>query len=84
SEDHAQIAKWVPLMMEGRDPNQKLAVTWTPIGTDVNFGEITRQFVGHLKTQDKFDLKLSSEVQDITRNKDGSWHVEYKNLKDGT
>jgi malate dehydrogenase (quinone) len=38
-------------MMEGRDPNQKLAVTWTPIGTDVNFGEITRQFVGHLQTQ---------------------------------
>ncbi|MFJ4154106.1 malate dehydrogenase (quinone) [Pseudomonas sp. NPDC089752] len=84
SEDHAQIAKWVPLMMEGRDPNQKLAVTWAPIGTDVNFGEITRQFVGHLKTQKNFDLKLSSEVQDITRNKDGSWHVEYKNLKDGT
>nr|WP_288250645.1 malate dehydrogenase (quinone) [uncultured Pseudomonas sp.] len=84
SEDHAQIAKWVPLMMEGRDPAQKLAVTWTPIGTDVNFGEITRQFVGHLQTQQGFDLKLSSEVQDISRNKDGSWHVEYKNLKDGS
>ncbi len=84
SEDHAQIAKWVPLMMEGRDPNQKLAVTWTPIGTDVNFGEITRQFVGHLKAQPNFSLKLSSEVQDISRNEDGSWHVEYKNLKDGT
>jgi len=84
SEDHAQIAKWVPLMMEGRDPNQKLAVTWTPIGTDVNFGEITRQFVKHLQTRENFDLKLSSEVQDITRNEDGSWHVEYKNLKDGT
>ncbi|MFS0826280.1 malate dehydrogenase (quinone) [Pseudomonas phoenicis] len=84
SEDHAQIAKWVPLMMEGRDPNQKLAVTWTPIGTDVNFGEITRQFVKHLQTRDNFDLKLSSEVQDITRNDDGSWHVAYKNLKDGS
>ncbi|MDF2489585.1 MAG: malate:quinone oxidoreductase [Pseudomonas sp.] len=83
SEDHAQIAKWAPLMMEGRDPKQKLAVTWTPIGTDVNFGEITRQFVGHLKAQPNFSLKLSSEVQDITRNKDGSWHVEYKNLKTG-
>ncbi|VVQ06359.1 Malate:quinone oxidoreductase [Pseudomonas fluorescens] len=83
SEDHAQIAKWVPLMMEGRDPSQKLAVTWTPIGTDVNFGEITRQFVGHLKAQPNFSLKLSSEVQDISRNKDGSWHVEYKNLKTG-
>ncbi len=24
SEDHEQIRKWVPLMMEGRDPNQKI------------------------------------------------------------
>ena len=84
SEDQEQIRKWVPLMMEGRDPNQKIAATWTPIGTDVNFGEITRQFVGHLKAQPNFSLHLSSEVQDITRNDDGSWHVEYKNLKDGT
>ena len=84
SEDPAQIAKWVPLMMEGRDPNQKIAATWTPIGTDVNFGEITRQFVAHLQTTPKFDLKLSSEVQDITKNADGSWRVSYKNLKDVT
>ena len=84
SEDQEQIRKWVPLMMEGRDPNQKIAATWAPIGTDVNFGEITRQFVGHLKAQPNFSLHLSSEVQDITRNDDGSWHVEYKNLKDGT
>ncbi|MEE5071036.1 malate dehydrogenase (quinone) [Pseudomonas alliivorans] len=84
SEDHEQIKKWVPLMMEGRDPAQKLAVTWSPIGTDVNFGEITRQFVANLQTKPNFDLKLSSEVQDITRNDDGSWRVKYKNLKDGT
>ena len=84
SQDPEQIKKWVPLMMEGRDPQQKVAATWTPIGTDVNFGEITRQFVGHLQTKTNFDLKLSSEVQDISRNADGSWHVEYKNLKDGT
>ncbi|BFT62588.1 malate dehydrogenase (quinone) [Pseudomonas moorei] len=84
SEDPAVIKKWVPLMMEGRDPNQKVAATWTPIGTDVNFGEITRQFVAHLQTTPKFDLKLSSEVQDITKNADGSWRVSYKNLKDGS
>jgi len=84
SEDPAQIKQWVPLMMEGRDPNQKLAVTWSPLGTDVNFGEITRQFVGNLQTKQNFDLQLSSEVQDITRNDDGSWHVAYKNLKDGS
>ncbi|RON23533.1 malate dehydrogenase (quinone) [Pseudomonas lini] len=84
SEDPAVIKKWVPLMMEGRDPNQKVAATWSPLGTDMNFGEITRQFVAHLQTTPKFDLKLSSEVQDITKNADGSWRVSYKNLKDGT
>ncbi len=84
SEDPAQIGKWVPLMMEGRDATQKVAATWTPIGTDVNFGEITRQFVGHLQTRSNFSLKLSSEVQDITRNADGTWRIGYKNLKDGS
>ncbi|MCA1324218.1 malate dehydrogenase (quinone) [Herbaspirillum sp. alder98] len=84
SEDHEQIKKWVPLMMEGRDPQQKLAATWTPLGTDVNFGEITRQFAAYLQSRSNIALKLSSEVRDITRNADGSWRIGYKNLKDGS
>ncbi len=84
SEDPAQIAKWVPLMMQGRDPAQKVAATWSPLGTDVNFGEITRQFAGYLQSKPNFAMKLSSEVENITRNDDGTWRVEYKNLKDGS
>jgi len=83
SEDPAQIKQWVPLMMEGRDPKQKIAATWSPLGTDVNFGEITRQFAANLQSKPNFTLNLSSEVENITRNADGSWRVEYKNLKDG-
>ncbi|MET3455918.1 MULTISPECIES: malate dehydrogenase (quinone) [Pseudomonas] len=84
SEDREQISKWVPLMMQGRDPSQKVAATWSPLGTDVNFGEITRQFAAYLQTKPNFSLKLSSEVEEITRNEDGTWRVSYKNLKDGT
>ncbi len=84
SQDPEQIKQWVPLMMEGRDPQQKVAATWSPLGTDVNFGEITRQFAAYLQTQPNFSLKLSSEVQDISRNQDGSWRVAYKNLKNGS
>ena len=84
SEDPAQIKQWVPLMMEGRDPNQKIAATWSPLGTDMNFGEITRQFAGYLQTKPNFSLKVSSEVEDIARNEDGTWRVSYKNLKDGS
>ncbi|MFC6790416.1 malate dehydrogenase (quinone) [Methylobacterium komagatae] len=83
SSDPERIKSWVPLMMEGRDPKQKVAATWTPIGTDVDFGEITRQFVGHLKSQPKFDLKTGTEVEGLTRNGDGSWRVSIRNVKSG-
>ncbi len=75
--DSARLAEWVPLMMEGRDPAQKIAATWSPLGTDVDWGEITRQYVGYLRALPNFDLKLSSEVRDLTRNADGSWRVTY-------
>jgi malate dehydrogenase (quinone) len=83
SEDYDRIRQWVPLMMEGRDRKQKVAATWTPIGTDVNFGEITRQFVGYLQSQPNFTLSLSSEVRTIQRNADGTWRVSYVNTKSG-
>ncbi|AEG71766.1 malate dehydrogenase (quinone) [Ralstonia solanacearum] len=83
SDDYDQISKWVPLMMEGRDRSQKVAATWMPVGTDVNFGEITRQFVAYLQSQPQFTLSLSSEVREIKRNDDGTWRVSYVNLKSG-
>ncbi len=84
SEDPAQLRKWVPLMMEGRDPAQKVAATWSPLGTDCEWGEVTRQYVGFLKGQPGFDLAVSTEVETIAKNADGSWRVTSKNLKDGT
>lgn len=84
SSDPEQIRKWVPLMMEGRDPGQKIGATWSPLGTDMEFGEITRQFVAHLQSQPNFKLSVSSEVTAIDRNADGSWRVTYSNLGDGS
>ncbi len=81
SEDHEQIKQWAPLVMEGRDPNQKVAATRTEIGTDVNYGEITRQLVSSLKKNDKFTLQLSTEVRGFKRNDDKSWTVTVADLK---
>ncbi|WP_369789697.1 malate dehydrogenase (quinone) [Rouxiella sp. WC2420] len=83
STDHGQIQQWAPLIMEGRDPQQKVAATWTPVGTDVNYGEITRQLIGSLKKNDNFKLETSSEVTDFSRNADNSWHVTIKDAKSG-
>lgn len=84
STDQAEIAKWVPLMIEGRDPAQKLAATWSPLGTDVNFGEITTQYVASLKSRDTFKLHTNSEVTAIEKNEDGTWTVFFDDSKSGS
>ncbi|WP_413530034.1 malate dehydrogenase (quinone) [Rahnella inusitata] len=83
SEDPAQIKQWIPLVMEGRDPKQKVAATRIPIGTDVNFGEITRQLVASLQKKPNFSLSLGHEVREIKRNPDDTWNVTVADLKNG-
>ena len=83
STDHQQIAQWAPLVMAGRDPQQKVAATWTPVGTDVNYGEITRQLIGSLQKNDHFTLQTSSEVTEFKRNGDNSWHVTIEDVNSG-
>ena len=81
SEDPEQIREWVPLMMEGRDCEAHVAATRITTGTDVNFGEVTRQLVASLQRSPQFTLKTSHEVRDIKRNEDGSWSVTVADLK---
>ena len=83
STDQQQIKKWAPLIIEGRDPAQKVAATWTPLGTDVNYGEITRQLVGTLQKQPGFTLELSTQVTEFTRQDDNSWLVTVENRTSG-
>ncbi|ENB7485752.1 malate dehydrogenase (quinone) [Citrobacter koseri] len=83
SEDHVQIKEWAPLVMEGRDPKQKVAATRTEIGTDVNYGEITRQLVASLQKKPNFALQLNTEVRGFKRNADNSWTVTVADLKNG-
>ena len=83
TEDPNQIKQWAPLVMEGRDPNQKVAATRMEIGSDVNYGSITRQLVGHLEKSPNFKLQTSTEVTGISQNDDKTWSVAFKDLKTG-
>ncbi|WP_027350999.1 malate dehydrogenase (quinone) [Halotalea alkalilenta] len=83
SEDYDQIAEWAPLLIEGRAPGDRIAATRMPIGTDVNFGEITRQTLTALTQRKGFSLSTGSEVRDLTRNDDGTWKVTIADLNDG-
>jgi len=83
SEDPAQIRDWIPAVMDGRDPKQKVAATRIPIGTDVNFGEVTRQLVTSLHNSPNFVHQTGHEVRDIKRNSDKTWTVTIADLQKG-
>lgn len=81
SEDHAQLAKWMPLVMDGRDPNQPVAATYTELGTDVNFGALTRSLFNYLKSKPGVSFYLHHEVRDLEQADDGRWEITVKDLQ---
>jgi len=83
TEDKALLSDWIPLMMEGRDPAEPMAATKMDIGTDVNFGALTRDLINYLDAKENIKLSLNQEVKDIDREDDGRWEVEVKDLKTG-
>jgi malate dehydrogenase (quinone) len=50
------------------------------IGTDVNFGALSRILVDHLVKLKNVKLTLHHEVRDIEKEKDGLWHLKVKDL----
>lgn len=83
SEDQTQIKKWAPLMIEGRDPSQKIAATYMPLGTDVNHGVWTEQLMASLQKSPNFSLHLQSEVTALRQNADKTWNVTVADLANG-
>jgi len=80
SSDPRQLKKWMPLVMQDRDPAQPVAASKMNIGTDVNFGNLTRILFAHVTSLPGVELFLSHEVRDMKRQEDGTWVVEYRDL----
>ena len=83
SEDPAKLSEWMPLVMEGRDPDQKVAATRMEIGTDVNFGALTRALIEDLRASEKVTLAFSQEVMGLRRDAENRWRVTVKDHSSG-
>lgn len=82
SEDAAELQEWMPLVMDGRMPGQPVAATRMAIGTDVNFGVLTRKFVEYMDELPGTQVFLNREVQDISRS-GNQWQVDILNRETG-
>jgi malate dehydrogenase (quinone) len=82
SDDPSVLRQWIPLMMHGRTDSEILAATKMDIGTDVDFGALTRRLFAYMDAQPDTDVYLSHEVRDIERHDDGKlWNITVKDLK---
>ncbi|MCO5238704.1 MAG: malate:quinone oxidoreductase [Chitinophagaceae bacterium] len=80
TEDHAQLTRMMPLVMEGRNPPEKVAATRMNAGTDVNFGALTRKLFRYLFDYPSVKLHLAHEVTDLSQDDSGLWHIKIRNL----
>jgi malate dehydrogenase (quinone) len=83
TEDKQKIAEWVPLVMEGRAPNETVAVTRMITGADVDYGSLTRHLVGYLQRLPGFAVHYSHHVDNIAREPGGRWRLEAKDTNSG-
>lgn len=80
SQDPQQLREWMPLIMEGRDSKQKLAATRMPLGTDVNFGTLTRALFNNLSDREGVKVFYDHEVKKLRQDSDKQWSVKVKDL----
>ncbi|MBU2953433.1 malate dehydrogenase (quinone) [Marinobacter sp. F3R08] len=83
TESPKDLEEWMPLIVNNRDPMQRVAGTRIKHGSDVDFGSLTRSMVEWLETQPNFELMLSSPVHYIDQRDNGRWKVRVKNQKTG-
>jgi malate dehydrogenase (quinone) len=81
SEDHKVLKKWFPLIMENRNATEPMAATRMELGTEVNFGELTRMLFKILEEQFDTPVHTKHEVLDVDPTKGVDWLVEIKDLK---
>ena len=60
----------MPLIMDGRVTHQSIAATRMDIGTDVNFGSITRAMFKYLGQLDGVTIYTNHQVEDIYKNEE--------------
>jgi malate dehydrogenase (quinone) len=83
SEDRGELTEWMPLIMKNRDDHTALAGTFMEMGTDVNFGVLTRQLMAKLEKMPGVTVHYNVEVYDIDPHKKGGWEVETKSMLSG-
>jgi len=77
SEDPLEIARWAPLLIDGRKKGEPMAATRFVSGSDVDFGALTKSLVDRL-VADGVSLALDYRVNRLKKMTDGGWRLNLR------
>ncbi|TYZ14203.1 malate:quinone oxidoreductase [Hymenobacter lutimineralis] len=83
TQDREMLESWMPLVMHGRDPQQPVAATRMDLGTDVNFGSLTRGMFTLLQQKPGVTVNFHHDVDKLKQKEDGLWRIKAKDLTTG-
>ncbi len=78
SENHQKLQDWIPLIMKNRKETEVLSATKMDLGTDVNFGTLTKKMEDFLTQDSSVESFVYHEVKNIDPNDDGTWWLKVK------
>lgn len=76
-----KMKEWFPLIAKGRAPDEKIAASRIDRGTEVNYGNLTRQLFHILETEYDTKVQCNHDVLDIDPDDAIEWSVISKDLK---
>ncbi|NMN99807.1 malate dehydrogenase (quinone) [Gordonia sp. TBRC 11910] len=76
-----EFAARLPLMSDGRDFSDPVALNWFTDGTDVDFGALTQQLLNYVGKDS--DIYFGHRVTNLNKQSDGSWIVKVVNDRTG-
>jgi malate dehydrogenase (quinone) len=80
--DRDEFSRRLPLMADNRDFGEPIALSWAPGGTDVDFGALSRQLIGHAAQRGMATL-FGREVRGLRQQSDGNWTLSIVNRRTG-
>lgn len=83
TEDRDLMMEWVPLVMRGRKKSMPVAATRMEIGTDVNFGNLTRGMITRLEKMPGVTIHYNTKVRDLDPDGKGGWDILIRDLITG-
>ena len=76
------LRRWTPLLVNGRAGTEPIAATKSDAGTDVNFGELSRQLLSWLGAQEKCRVFTGQRATRLRRTSSG-WEVVVRDAESG-